>query len=205
MSKGPPDTCTPSDVRQEPARSEPAQSEAGKAEHLVSALYAENADELTSYLRKMYGDGPPEPEDITQQAFARLASQEHLSAVNNLKAFLWRTARNLVLTERRNAATRSKYEYEVEQLFFAVRGNDFSPERVLEVKEQLSAINAVLRKMPERRRQALLWNRVEGLNVAAVARRLGITRAGAVKHIARAAADIDAALKQGPENSNGKR
>ena len=171
----------------------------GSADPSLSLLYAETADELIAYLRKAFGDGPPEPEDVAQQAFARLASRESLSKIKNLKAFLWRTARNLMLTERRNASTRSKYEFEVEQLYFAIRGNAFAPERVLEVKQQLILINDVLREMPERRRLALLWNRVEGLNVAAVARRLGMSRTGAVKHIARAAADIDAALHRRTE------
>lgn len=162
---------------------------------IIDALYRDNKDALIAYLHKTFGGGPPDPDDIAHLAFERLANQSDLARINNLKAFLWRTARNLVLTEHRNANVRSKYEYEIEHLYFAFKGNDSSPERVLEVKQQLLVINNALRRMPERRRQALIWNRVEGLNVAAVARRIGITRAGAVKHIARAAADIDAALR----------
>lgn len=167
----------------------------------LTALYQQCFEELIAYLRKVFGEGPPEPNDVAQLAFERLSRHEDLSKVKNLKAFLWRTARNLVLTERRNAETRSKYEYEVEQLYFVNRGNENTPERVLEVKQQLETINLALREMPERRRQALIWNRIDGLNVAAVARRLGITRAGAAKHIARAALDIDTALKSDLENS----
>ena len=166
---------------------------------MLKTLYAESANELTAYLRKVFGDGPPEPEDIAQQAFTRLAEYQDLNRVRNQKAFLWRTARNLALSHRRNIDTRSKYEFEIEQLYFAARGNDSPPERVLEVKQQLRAINAVLQRMPERRRQALIWHRIDGLNAAAVARRMGITRAGAVKHIARAAMDIDTALKGATE------
>lgn len=171
------------------------------SEQRLAALYQQSFEELVAYLRKVFGEGPPEPNDVAQQAFERLTRQNDLSKVKNLKAFLWRTARNLVLTERRNSETRSKYEYEIEQLYFANRGNENTPERVLEVKQQLETINLALRDMPERRRQALIWNRIDGLNVAAVARRLGMTRAGAAKHIARAALDIDSALKRASENA----
>ncbi|MEM9740056.1 MAG: sigma factor, partial [Pseudomonadota bacterium] len=130
------ENLTPSDTHPRSARSKAAQSGCDAPDDSISFLYAECAEELTAYLRKVYGDGPPEPDDVTQQAFAKLASQENLPRIKNLKAFLWRMARNLVLTERRNAETRSKYEFEVEQLYFAVRGNDFTPERDLEVKQQ---------------------------------------------------------------------
>ncbi|MEL7042482.1 MAG: sigma-70 family RNA polymerase sigma factor [Pseudomonadota bacterium] len=177
-----------------------AEQELSNEQRLVE-LYQQSVDELIAYLRKVFGEGPPEPNDVAQQAFERLSRQEDLAGVRNLKAFLWRTARNLVLTERRNSETRSKYEYEVEQLYFVAKGNESTPERVLEIKQQLATINRTLREMPERRRQALIWNRIEGLNVAAVARRLGITRAGAAKHIARAALDIDIALKRDLEET----
>ena len=149
----------------------------------LSCLYRNHSRELAAYLRKTYGDGPPDPEDIVQQAFLKLSERDGLSEIRNLRAFLWRTARNLLLTHKRN-----------ELLFFAIQGNDCSPERVLDIEQQLSAINDALREMPERRRNAFIWHRVEGLNVAAVARRFGVTRAAAVKHIARAALDIDTAL-----------
>ena len=161
---------------------------------LLARLYKDHAEELSGYLRKAFGHGPPEPDDVAQQAFQKLAAYHDLSAINNLRAFLWRTARNIVLTHKRNEDARSKYDFEIEHLFFAVKGNESNPERVLEVKEQLVAINGILHKMPEKRRNAFIWHRVEGLNVAAVARRLGMTRAAALKHIVRAALDIDAAL-----------
>ena len=162
----------------------------------LSCLYRNHSRELAAYLRKTYGNGPPDPEDVVQQAFLKLSERDDLSEIRNLRAFLWRTARNLLLTTKRNDNTRSRYDYEVELLFFAIPGNECSPERVLDVEQQLTAINEALREMPERRRNAFIWHRVEGLNVAAVARRFGVTRAAAVKHIARAALDIDTALNE---------
>lgn len=38
----------------------------------IDALYRAHAGDLVAWLRKMFGDGPPEPEDMAQQAFLKL-------------------------------------------------------------------------------------------------------------------------------------
>ena len=167
----------------------------------IKDLYASSSSELATYLRKAFGDGPPDPDDVAQQAFLQLANYEHIHKVRNLKAFLWRTARNVLLSYKRNADTRSKYDYEIEHLFFAAKGSEVSPARVLEVKRQLKIIEKTLAHMPQRRRDAFLLHRVEGLNVTDTGKRLGVTRHAVVKHIARAAADIEIALHNEPENN----
>ena len=161
----------------------------------LSLLYRENIKELAGYLRRVFGNGPPEPEDIAQEAFQKLSAQKDLSQIRNLRAFLWRTARNLVLTHKRNLDVRTKYDFEIEHLYFAAEGSGSNPERVLEVKEQLQIIRNALKHMPERRRKAFLWHLVDGRLFSAVCRRLGISRHAVVKHVTRAALDIDEALR----------
>lgn len=165
----------------------------------LAKLYADNIGELTGYLRKAFGDGPPDPEDVAQEAFQKLAQQDDLSVIDNLRAFLWRTARNLTLTYRRQTEVRSKFDFEIEHLLFAVGGPGFSPENVLEVKEQLLIIKSVLEKMPARRRKAFLWHRVEGQSFSHVGRRLGINRRAVVRHVTIAAQEIDTVLRAATE------
>ena len=83
----------------------------------------------------------------------------------------------------------------MQRLYFASSGDEISPARVVEVEQQLSIIAAALRHMPENRRQTFVLHRIEGLNKAEVARRLGISRTAVVKRLARAAAEIDDALE----------
>lgn len=160
----------------------------------VLELYSRDSEDLSAYLRKNYGNGPPDPEDVVQQAFERLANYGDLQSVKNLKAFLWRTARNLLLTHHRNADARSKYDYEVEHLYFASKGSENDPERVLEARQQLNVIENALRKMPQRRREAFLLHRVEGLSLTATGERLGVTRHAIIKHVTRAAVEIETAI-----------
>ena len=160
----------------------------------LAHLYQTYAPKLAATLRKMYGDGPPDPDDVAQTAFFKVIERGDIQSSNNLKAFLWSTARNILRKEIRSHSVRDRYVVDIEQIFFAPTGDVQSPERVIEAKQQLSAINIALRAMPKRRRHAFILNRIDGLTVAAVARELGISRTAAAKHIARAMADLDACL-----------
>ena len=157
----------------------------------IQSLYDSYAGQLVATLRKMYGNGPPDPDDVAQQAFQKLIERGDLSTIQNLRAFVWRIARNLVLATKRTAAVRSRYDYEVEQLYFPLKDDVSSPENIIQAREQLAAVNECLLAMPKKRRRALMLHRLEGLSIAEVGRRLGISRSTAAQHVARAAADLD--------------
>lgn len=59
-------------------------------------LYREHAPRIVNGLRQAYGSGPPDPEDITQLVFQRVLERRDLSDIQNIRGFLWRTARNLL-------------------------------------------------------------------------------------------------------------
>ncbi|MEM9881032.1 MAG: sigma-70 family RNA polymerase sigma factor [Pseudomonadota bacterium] len=161
----------------------------------VRSLYQQHSRILISALRKDFGDGPPDPEDIAHQAFEKLLARPKLSDVSDIPGFLWRTARNLVLTDKRSQSVRARHSYTVEQLNVAQQGSVSTPEIVFSAKQQLELINAVLLAMPSTRRRIFMMHRVDGLTLAEVARRLRMSRPGAAKHLARAVSDIDDALK----------
>ena len=160
----------------------------------IEALYDEYADQLSSTIRRMFGDGPPDPDDVAQQAFQKLIERGNIETISNLRAFVWRTARNIVLSTKRSATTRARYDYEVEQIYFPLKGDESTPERIILVREQLDTINEALRKMPEKRRRAIVLHRIEGLSVAEVGRRLGMSRQNAAKQLSKGMADLSVAL-----------
>ncbi len=156
----------------------------------MDSLYTDQFAPLVAYLRASFGVGPPEPEDIAQRAFGQLLAKGDLTGIDNLKAFLWRTARNIALSDKRAAQVRSKRKTETEILFSAAEGYSLTPERVLEGKEQVNLAVEVLRDMPEQRRRAFILTRIEGLSHAETSKRLGISRPAVSKHVARATADL---------------
>lgn len=159
-----------------------------RLEELCSSYLAD----LARGVRDRFGAGPPDPEDVAQEAFRRVFEKGDTSGVKNLKGFLWRTARNIVLDAKKITDVRSKYDFEMEQLLFPLKGDISSPETVMLAKEQLRAVNALLREMPEKRRRALILYRVEGLTLEEVARRLRLSRTAVSNHIAKAHAKLNA-------------
>ncbi len=118
----------------------------------------------------------------------------------NPKAFLWRIAHNLTVSEHRAAAAARRG---VESLAATTAIDDgylLVPERVLEAEEQMKAAVEVLERMSVRRRDILLMVRVDGLKIREVAARLGITPPAVSKHLAKATTELYASLVTYPEN-----
>ncbi|MEM7504118.1 MAG: sigma-70 family RNA polymerase sigma factor [Pseudomonadota bacterium] len=167
-------------------------AQSGPADSRVVELSKTYLSELIDGIRSRFGNGPPDPEDVAQEAFSRLLEAGDTSKIKNLKAYLWRTARNLVFDATKATKTRSKYEFEIEALFFPLRGDNLSPETVVSAKEQLKLINDVLRQMPEKRRRALVLYRIEGLTMLEVAKQLRIGHSAVHKHLVKAHAELNA-------------
>ncbi|MEM9877673.1 MAG: sigma-70 family RNA polymerase sigma factor [Pseudomonadota bacterium] len=163
---------------------------AGRKPASIETFYHRYAGQLAASLRKIYGDGPPDPEDVSQHAFQKLMERGDLEQIKNVQAFVWRTARNIIADERRSKDVRVKYDYEVERIFFPLKDDVLTPEHVLAMRQQLDAVRGIIRKMPEKRRRALILHRVEGLSMAETARRMGTTRPTVAAHIAKAMTDL---------------
>ena len=163
----------------------------------VSKIYETYAPRLTASVRKLFGNGPPDPEDVTHQAFERLIARGELDKIKNIQAFMWRAARNIVADHRRSKDVRDKYDYEVEQIFFPFKDDVLTPEYVLDMREQLEAVKKIIREMPEKRRRALILHRVEGLSMAETARRMGTSRPTVAAHIAKAMTDLSVVFWDG--------
>lgn len=160
----------------------------------IETLYKRHHMELMTALQAIYGAGPPDPDDVIQQTFRKLLERGDLTQIRNPKAYIWRTARNIVREAKRSADVRSRHDFEVEEIFFDIKGDKSTPERIIIVKDQLTVINKALRNMPEKRRRAVILHRVEGLSYAEIGRRLRISRQNAAKHVTKGIADLDIAF-----------
>lgn len=168
----------------------------------LAALYDRYWGELCIYVRRSFGAGPPEPEDVAQAAFTRYAAVQDKGSVENPRAFLYATARNIVIDHHRHARTADTYARDIGAYAEHEGVTEISPERVLLGKERLNRLLAFLGRMPERRRRVVLLNRMEGLSVAEVADRFGISEEAARKQIVRAVADCLAHLDDPSETKS---
>lgn len=157
----------------------------------MDVLYARHWGELCHYIKKHFGPGPPDPEDVAQDAFMRFVAIADRQAIDNPRAYLFRTAHNVLVDEHRRLALRSAGPADTDA---RPPSDDRTPERVLAGQEQLDILARSLRAMPATRRRSFLLNRLQGLSCAAIARMTGYSESAIKKHIDVALTDLEAAL-----------
>jgi RNA polymerase sigma factor (sigma-70 family) len=169
----------------------------------LDELYKAYGVELRRFVTLQYGKGPPEPADVVQAAFARLAALGRPQRLSNPRAFLYRTVRNIFIDQRRRMATHQKFALEVVAHEATAPSYEFPAERVLMGEEEWRIIEAVIRSMPERRRQCFLLHRLHGLGYAEIGRRLGISGAGVAKAVEKALEQCELALEAAQQRKEG--
>ncbi len=158
-------------------------------------LYLRHRKELVAFVRRKFGAGPPDPEDVAQQAFANFVALPAGSVVHNPRAFLYRTAHNIAINYcRREQVGRQFFEPAPAAGEIRQARDDFDPEIVQIGRQEYSLVEEAIRAMPVRRRQFLLLNRIEGLSIAEIARQAGLSESAVRKHIVLAVQQCGAVL-----------
>lgn len=153
--------------------------------------YRSHWPDLCRYVLRSFGPGPPDPEDIAQQAFIRLSGVT--SVIDNIGSFLRKTARNLVIDHYRGAVRTSLVHRDVTIL--DGENAEFSPEDVLASKEHLLLLNAAIQNLKPKERAALLMHRIDGASYADIAAHFGVSHSGARLLVGRAFERCAAALE----------
>jgi RNA polymerase sigma factor (sigma-70 family) len=179
------------------SRDEAACRSAAGGPQQLPELYGRYRAELIRFVRLHFGAGPPEPEDVAQQAFANFAALGPRDTVANPRAFLFRIAHNIVINDRkRQSIGRRFFVATPEPREICEARADWDPEIVLLGKEQYRLIEQVIRAMPTKRRIILLLNRFEGLSYAEIARRMALSESVVRKHAALAVRECAAVLRE---------
>lgn len=124
-------------------------------------------------------------EDLVQDVFARIAARDSATPIENLGAYVMRTAASVLVDRARRRAARQGGMHVV---FDGERhgGWETDPERLLSAKEDINAATAALLALPERTRAVFVLRRLQGLRHREIADRLGISVSAVEKHMVRA-------------------
>jgi RNA polymerase sigma factor (sigma-70 family) len=166
-----------------------SRSEVPEGPEPLDALYARYWRELCGYVEQKFGKGPPEPEDVVQLAFMKFAHFTRKNLIENPKAFLYATVRNVVIDHHRRTRIVTAYARDVERRAADDEAYEISPERVLLDRERLKIFSEALTRMPRQRRRMVLMNRFEGLSCEDIGRRLGVSTSTVQKQVVRGIAD----------------
>lgn len=158
------------------------------------AVYAKEWRDLCAFLRARFGPGPPDCEDVAQQAFFKLGEQTADRQLESPRAFVFRIAINLMHDARRQLR---RANAALEDTTTLTADEDPDLERALIAKQQVRLLQTVLAGLPERHRLYLTANRMDGLSFAEIARRHGVSESLVRKTVDEAAAVCQRAVARG--------
>ena len=139
--------------------------------------------ELVSFLSARLGNAQA-AEDVVHDAYVRVLERTSDEPIEQPRAFLYRTALNLVIDGHRRSALRQSEPLEVldsEELFFSP-----SPQLLMDQNQRLQQIQQALSELPAACRESFLLRKLEGLSHVEIAERLGVSRSVVEKHIVNA-------------------
>ncbi len=153
------------------------------SDHLaLQAVFGALHDGLVGYARRMVGDDST-ARDLVQIAFIRLwQHRAEMDASRSVRAWMFRTVRNLALTALRDEKTRARNFDGTEEL---PQWRDPGPHALLEESELGQAFQEWMSELPERQREAIALSRFDGLSHDEVADVMAISPRTVNNHIVR--------------------
>lgn len=157
-----------------------------------SALYRSYWKTLCQKLRANFGEGPPDPEDITQLAFIKFSQQAATKPIENPQGYLYTLAKNLYIDQYRSQA---RYDGFIDDIFsdLALAPIDAnSSEEVTLQSEKLAIIDNTLKTLTSKQLQIVKANRIQGETYQQISQRTGYS----ISDICRTLETVNKTLQQ---------
>jgi len=134
----------------------------------IDYLFREHWLDVCRLLHKSYGSGPPEPEDVAQEAFSRFAQMNNPEEIHNPKAYILKIAINITLKSIGHLC--KTREFITEQLLIDEEQVDtFCPERILQGEQSIEIIQKATKQLSNKQRDILMRARIKGQTYAQIA------------------------------------
>ena len=159
-------------------------------------LYRNHWGDLCRIVRGMFGDGPPEPEDLVQGAFQKWSELENVDHIENPRAFLAKVAVNNGLKSIEKVRRARKYvsaqlqkpEVELEEI---------DPERIYQGRQTLGTLDAAMAGLTSKQREIIVRSRLRGETYAQISTARGWSEADISRQLHRALKILAEALETG--------
>lgn len=160
----------------------------------VAAEVLPHEGAVRAWLRRAFKDRA-EIDDVIQEAYCRLSTLADVSHITNARAYLFSTARNIVLEQMRRArVVRLDTLTEIETA--NIVDEEPSPERITAGRRELARVKALMDALPVRCRTILQLRKIHGLSQREIALRLGVSENVVENDAARGLRMITKALAQ---------
>jgi len=142
---------------------QPAQvTSANNSSRLLNRLYRDCHKELRNLIHRIVNGGPPDPEDVVQEAFTALARMDNLTQLDDPKAYVYRIAINVSHRSiSHQVKTRDYLTQQVDGL--EESRDDCSPERIAVSQQFVERVTAGLNRLTHKQRQLVIMSRIQGM------------------------------------------
>jgi RNA polymerase sigma-70 factor (ECF subfamily) len=162
----------------------------------VQDLFRRHSRELKRFLRRR-GASADNAADIMQETFLRLLTAAPGGPVENMQAYIFRTASNLSIDLARKERLLPLVD-DADDVLGRLADEAPSPERVLLSRQELVLLQAAFNQVPSQPREVFLA-RLDGKTFAEIGRSLGIAPQTAFSQVLKVMMHLKAALDRARE------
>jgi len=160
----------------------------------VSAAFVANHDFLKRFLARFFSDRQ-DIEDVAQEAYLRAYVAEQKKEIEQPKAFLFRIARNLALTQL-TKKSRQITDYIEDSRGSTVIEYGAAADSEAEALESFGLYCEAVATLPEKCRQVFLLRKVHGLSHKEIAERMSMSVSSVEKYLRRGVLECSAFVQE---------
>lgn len=161
----------------------------------LDALYRSYWPSLCTHLRRAFGPGPPDPEDAAQAAFTRFAALADRGQVLSPRAFIWRSAVNYTIDQKRRDRRRYDYACRYGGMETVTEFDYASPEEALIEIERKNLLLSTIEHMADKPRTVLTLHCFKGYTYQQIADEMGWSYGDVYRQMVAALEYLSASLK----------
>lgn len=173
---------------------------ASAAELRLDELYRSSFSRIVDNVRRAFGPGPPEPEDVVQAAFVKFAAHKNQASIKDPNSFIFIAARNIIFDHKRRNKVFDRYLSEQMAFDSEFRLEEITPERVLESKERFSEMVTAIKRLPEKQQVILAMSRIEGKTYAEISSLTGWSQADICRQLKAGMKRLAKDMRRGEQN-----
>lgn len=155
---------------------------------------------LMQYLRHNWRDNSG-LEDLRQEVYMRVCEAAYRQIPDRTKAFVFTTARNLLITRgRRENVVPIEAVADLDSL--GVPADEPGPDRNLAARDELKHVREAVEQLPPRYREVVQLRRIEGLSRREIAQRLGLAEQTVAEYLTKAMSSLARLLYRDEEHDD---
>ena len=163
----------------------------------IEQMYQDNHEGFLRFLMQKT-QNMDDAHDVLQEAFQKLMKRDGLREMENPRAYLYRTATNIIIDRQRKGQHHTRY---IREVISGVEAGTASgpatipPERQVAARQELDIIYKALDELPEKCRRAFLMHREQHMKYGEIAEALEVSISMVEKYMINALKHLRRKLK----------